>query len=162
MKMVSNASPLINLARIGQLDLLRKLFGELFIPQAVWDEVVIQGAGQAGAEEVKSAPWIEKRVVTNITLVQALRQELDAGESEAISLAVEMKTDLLIMDERLGRDTARQLGLRVIGLIGVLTTAKSRGLIKSIKPHLDALRDVAGFRVDVALYARVLKEEGEL
>lgn len=53
------------------------------------------------------------------------------------------------------------LGLRCIGLIGVLIAAKRRGLIASIKPHLDALRDVAGFRVDDALYQQVLKDEGE-
>ena len=87
---------------------------------------------------------------------------MDAGEAEAIGLALEMRADLLIMDERLGRDTAHRLGLRVIGLVGVLTTAKRRGMIRDIKSSLDTLRDIAGFRVDDALYARVLKQEGEL
>lgn len=65
------------------------------------------------------------------------------------------------MDEHLGRETARYLGLRYIGLIGALVEAKRRGLIRAVKPALDALRDIAGFRVDDALYVRVLKDEDE-
>ncbi len=89
MTAVSNASPLINLARIGLLDLLHKIYGSLLIPSAVWDEVVVQGAGQAGAEEVRTADWIARQAITNEPLAQALRQELDAGEAEAIVLALE-------------------------------------------------------------------------
>jgi hypothetical protein len=161
MTMVSNASPLINLARIGLLDLLPKLYGALLVPSAVWDEVVVQGAGQAGAEEVRTAGWIARQEIENEPLAQALRQELDAGEAEAIVLALETHAELLVMDERLGRETARHMRLRCIGLIGVLIAAKRHGLIESIKPHLDALRDVAGFRVDDALYRQVLQDEGE-
>ncbi|MCZ7667717.1 MAG: hypothetical protein M5U34_11115 [Chloroflexi bacterium] len=61
MKVVSNASPLINLARIGQLDLLPGIFGCLFIPEAVWQEVVVEGQGQPGAEEIRLADWIERK-----------------------------------------------------------------------------------------------------
>jgi len=101
MSVVSNASPLINLARIDQLDLLRQLYGEVWIPEAVYREVVEEGAGQAGAEEVRAASWIKTRDVSNKALVQALRYELDAGEAEAIALALVMQADLLLMDERL-------------------------------------------------------------
>ena len=59
---LSNASPLINLARVGKLDLLRQLYGELFIPEAVWHEVVIEGVGQPGADEVEAAIWIKYNV----------------------------------------------------------------------------------------------------
>ena len=162
MTVVSNASPLINLARIGKLDLLRQLYGMLVVPQAVWDEVVVQGAGQAGAAEVKAASWIKVQAVTNTALAQALQQELDAGEAEAIVLAQETRAEMLIMDERLGRETAHHLGLRYIGLIGVLTVAKRRGFIKEIKPGLEALRNASGFRVEELLYIRVLKDEGEM
>ena len=85
----------------------------------------------------------------------------DAGEAEAIALALEAHAELLLMDERLGRDTARHLGLRFIGLIGVLVEAKRRRLIPTIKAELDALRDVAGFRIAQELYWRVLKDEKE-
>jgi hypothetical protein len=158
---VSNASPLINLARIGRLDLLHQLYGELIIPEAVWHEVVVEGAGQPGAEEVTTAAWIKTRAVTNRQLVHALQQELDAGEAEAVALALEVGAELLLMDEHLGRETARHLGLRYTGLIGVLLEGKRKRLIDAVKPHLDLLRDIAGFRVSDALYMRVLQGEGE-
>lgn len=158
---VSNASPLINLTRIGRLELLRQLYGELSIPEAVWQEIVVKGTGQPGADEVQAATWIKRRAATNRVLVRALQQELDAGEAEAIALALEMEAELLLMDKHVGRETARHLGLHYTGLIGILIEAKRKGLISAVKPHLDALRDVAGFRVSDLLYERVLQDEGE-
>ena len=161
MRIVSNASPLINLARIGKLDLLRELYGELIIPEGVWHEVVVEGAGQPGSDEVNTSHWIKRQAVTNRQLQQALRQELDAGEAEAIALAVELNAELLLMDEHLGREVARHLGLRYTGLIGVMIEAKHKGMIGSVKPQLDSLRDISGLHVSDALYLRILKDEGE-
>lgn len=161
MSVVSNASLLINLSRIGKLDLLLDLYGELVIPEAVWQEVVVEGAGQPGADAIKAAEWIRKQPVTNRQLVQALQQELDAGEAEAIALALETEAEILLMDEHLGREVARHLGLSYSGLIGVLIEAKHKGVIHAIKPFLDSLRDLAGFRVSDALYAQILKDEKE-
>jgi predicted nucleic acid-binding protein len=162
MNVVSNASPLIALVRIGQLDLLRQLYSTIIIPEAVWHEVVVEGADQPGAEAVSSASWIVRRTVTNRPLVHALRQELDAGEAEAIVLAMEIGNTLLLMDERLGRDTARHFGIRYTGIVGVLIEAKHKGFIQAVQPYLDTLRDLAGFRVSEALYRRVLQDEGEI
>lgn len=128
MSIVSNASALINLARIGKLDLLRQLYGELIVPEAVWREVVVEGVEQPGADEVKAAAWIKMHAVTNRQLVHVLQQDLDAGEAEAIALALEIEAELLLMDERLGRETARHLGLRYTGLIGTLIEPSTRGL----------------------------------
>ena len=161
MSIVSNSSVLINLARIGRLDLLQQLYVEVTIAGAVWHEVVVEGAGQVGVDIVKDATWIKTIAVTNKELVRALQQELDAGEAEAIALAQEIGAGLLLMDEHLGRQTARHLGLRYIGLIGVLIEAKRKGLLSSIKPQLDKLREVAGFRINEELYLRVLQDEGE-
>lgn len=161
MKIVCNASPLINLARIGKLGLLCVLYEELIIPEAVWHEVVVEGAGQPGAEEVKTAGWIKTQDVTNRDLKRALQQELDAGEAEAIVLALEIGADLLLMDERLGREVAWHLGLRYTGLIGILIEAKRKGHISAIKPPLDSLRNIAGFRINNELYLRVLQDEKE-
>ena len=162
MKVVCNASPLINLARIGQLALLPRLFGRLLLPQAVWQEVVEDGRGQPGAEEIRRAVWIERATVSNQPLVHSLRQDLDAGEAEAIALAIEIQADWLLMDERLGRETAQYFGLRYVGLVGILSAAKQRGDLKALRPLLDRLRDVAGFRVSSALYQQVLRDAGEL
>ncbi len=161
MIVVSNASPLINLARIGQLELLDELYAEIRIPEAVWQEVVVAGAGLPGAELVANAAWIKRHSVTNSTLVRALRQDLDAGESEAIALALELEAELLLMDESLGRETARHLGVRFIGIVGMLVEAKHSGRIIAIKPYLDTLREVAGFRIHQTLYVRVLQDAGE-
>ncbi len=145
MKVVSNASPLVNLGRIGRLDLLREIYGELLIADAVWQEVVVDGAGQPGSLDVKEADWIRVVSVANRSLVQSLRKDLDAGEAEAIALALEIEADLLLMDERLGREIAQFLGLRYTGLIGSLVEAKHRGIITTIKTYLDQLRSEAGF-----------------
>ncbi|MBP7865762.1 MAG: DUF3368 domain-containing protein [Acidobacteria bacterium] len=161
MRVVSNSSALINLARIGKLALLQELYGEIIVPEAVWREVVVEGAGQPGAEDVGSAPWIRRKAVTNQQLVHALEQDLDAGEAEAIALALETGAELLLMDERLGRETANHLGLRYTGLIGVLVEAKHKGIIQSVRSCLDSLRDSAGFRISEALYARVLQDHSE-
>lgn len=90
-----------------------------------------------------------------------MQQDLDRGEAEAIALAVEEEADLLLMDERIGRESANHLGLRYAGLVGVLIEAKSKALVREVKPLLDALRDVAGFRLSQDLYARVLKDQQE-
>jgi len=76
-------------------------------------------------------------------------------------LALETQAELLLMDERMGREVARHLGLTVTGLIGILVEAKHRRLIPAIKPWLDALRDQAGFRVRQTLYDQVLQDAGE-
>lgn len=158
---VSDASILINLARIGELALLRNLYGEITVPEAVWQEVVVDGAGQPGAEDIKTAAWVKRALVKNRYLVQALRQDLDPGESEAIALALEHKAELLLMDERLGRESAHYFGLHYIGLIGILIEARHKGLILAVRPYLDALRDRAGFRIAQSLYERVLQDQGE-
>ena len=140
MKVVSNASPLINLARIGRLDLLQQLYGELLIPEAVWQEVVVDGSGQPGAEIIKSAAWIKINTVVNVQLVQSFRQDLDSGEAEAIALALEVSADLLLMDERFGREIAEYFEVRYSGLIGVLVEAKHKKLISEIKTLLAVCR----------------------
>ena len=158
MIVVSNASPQAALSFIGQLEVLRQLYGTILVPEAVWQEVAVAGAGHLGRNAVLQADWIERRKVSNRQLVIALVQDLDPGEAEAIALAVEVNADLLIMDERLGRQTAHRFGLNVVGVLGVLIEAKQRGLIKEVKLYLDQLRDVAGFRISDGLYRRVLKE----
>ena len=162
MIIVSNKSPLVNLAVIGQLALLQQLYGKIIIPQAVYDEIVIEGAGQPGATEVKTFDWIEAQEVTDRILVTSLELELDSGEAEAIALAVSLKADLLLLDERKGRVVASRLGLNYIGLLGVLIEAKNQHLINEVKPVMDDLIGKAGFWISQQLYHYVLQVAGEV
>lgn len=160
MIVVANAGPLIALAQINYFDLLRLLYGELYIPLAVREEVVSSGQTRPGAVEVNSADWIHIAEVRDTTAVQLLRDRLDAGESEAIVLAIEMKADLLLIDEARGRRIAEARGLRKTGTVGMLIVAKRRGLIRAVTPLLDRLL-ASGFRMNDELYriARILADE---
>src|SRR5437764_719394 len=129
MIVVVNSTPLIYLAAIGQFDLLRSIYGQIVIPMAVFDEVVIQGAGQWGAAETAAAGWIDRRVVTDRSEVSALLGQLDLGESEVIVLAQEVGADLAVMDETAGRRELASRGISFIGTVGVLMQARQRGLI---------------------------------
>ncbi|MEE4358349.1 MAG: DUF3368 domain-containing protein [Desulfococcaceae bacterium] len=161
MIIVSNTSPIINLAAIRQMDLLKQLYEKIIIPQAVFEEIAVIGAGQAGSEEVKTSDWIETRQVNNRFPADSLQSELDAGEAEAIALALEIKADMILMDERRGRQAASRLGLRCLGLMGILTEAKHRKLIQAVKPMTDCLMKEAGFWIDQKLYQYVLQINGE-
>ncbi len=90
-----------------------------------------------------------------------LRKELDRGEAEAIALALELKAEMLIIDELKGRNRAELAGLKIIGLLGTLIEAKKRNLIEAVKPLMEDLVDKAGFKIHPILYQRVLKISGE-
>jgi len=88
-KAVSNSSVLISLSLIGRLELLRDKFGKIYIPKAIWKEVVVDGEGEPGSEEVRKANWIEVVEATNKNIIGALNEMVDAGESETIALALQ-------------------------------------------------------------------------
>src|SRR5687767_5806272 len=123
MIVVSNSSPITNLAVIGRLELLRQLYSTIHIPDAVYDEIVVRGAGKPGSTEVQTEAWFKRQPVTNSALVALLRSDLDDGEAEAVALASEVKADLLLLDDRAARSAAGGLGLKYVGLLGVLLEA---------------------------------------
>ena len=157
---VSNAGPLITLAKIQRPQLLKDLFGHIVIPRAVFEEVVLQGAGEPGAEETRSAGWIETRSAADDLSVAVLRESLGAGESEAIVLAQELGADLLLLDDALARRKAGRLGLKVMGTLGVLLLAKQRGYLEMVKPILSELQQT-DFRASTRVYEEVLVRAGE-
>jgi predicted nucleic acid-binding protein len=163
MIVVSNTSPLTNLAAIGQFDLLRRLYGQVHIAEGVWEKLNAGGRRWPGCDEVAAADWIERRPVQNRSLVTALERDLDRGEAETIALALELEADVVLLDEREGRRLAQRLGLRVVGVVGILLDAKSNDAIRAVRPYLDGLRHTAGFYLDDALYAHalLLASEGE-
>ena len=146
---------------IGELELLHKLYGTIHIPQAVYDEVVIQGQGQPGDTLVKNSDWIIVLPVLNELLVKSLSLELDKGEAEAIALAIETEADLVLLDEKRGRTIASHFKLRPLGLLGILVLAKKKNLIPFVKPLVDNLRNQAGFWIDNKLYHHVLSSVNE-
>ncbi len=160
MIVVANAGPLIALAQIGRFDLLQSLYGQLRISPVVWDEVVTSGRGRPGAVEVSAVAWIHVVKVSDTTAVQLLKGRLGAGESEAIVLAMELKADLLLIDEARGRRVAEARGLYKTGTVGTLIVAKKRGLVSAVRPLLDDLRAM-GFHISGTLYQTVCALAGE-
>ncbi len=157
MIIVSDTSSINNLAAINHLHLLQQLYGTVLIPEAVYRELTDPNFPVAGATEVQTFIWIQTRPVQDRILVEALSNELDIGEAEAIALTVEMKADQVLIDERRGRMVAARLNISYTGILGILVEAKSQRLISAVKPLLDALINQAGFWVAEPLYKRVLQ-----
>ena len=163
MLVVSDTSPISNLALVDRLSLLKEIYTTVVIPQAVADELEVGGKVDARIAAVRSYDWIVVRQATDIALIKTLREEnlLDRGEAEAIALALDLKADKLLIDERLGRQEAVRLGLSITGVLGVLLIAKYRGLIPYVRPIIDDLIEVAGFRISSQLYQEVLLTANE-
>ena len=162
MIVVSDTSPINNLAAINQLPLLHQLYGTVLIPEAVYRELTDPGFPVAGAAEVQTFDWIQTRTIGDRTIVEALGNELDVGEAEAITLAIEIQADQVLIDERRGRLVATRLNLRYAGILGILVEAKGQGLIAEVKPSLDALVNNAGFWVAEPPYNSVLRLVNEI
>ena len=155
MLIVSDTSPILNLVAIERLELLKDLYGSIVIPPAVSAELHDNGIFLA-------TDWIQVVEPLNRAAVEALRADLDAGESEAIVLAQQLNASLLLIDERLGRRAATQLGLDVTGLLGILAEARKRGLISACAPLLDDMIRRAGFWIGDRLRSDYLNLLGEI
>jgi predicted nucleic acid-binding protein len=153
MTVVSDSTPLIALAKINRLDLLKDFFGEIYIPEEVYDEVVRRGGNLAGSSEVASCSWIKVESVKNRMAVETLSLTLDKGEAEAIVLSRE-KESLLIIDDGAGRKTAELLGVKITGTVGILLLASKDGRL-SLRKTMDELKSV-GFRLSETQYQRIL------
>lgn len=152
MATVSDSSPLIALEQIGHLELLRDLFQEVLVP----DEVVRETTAAVGLRR-----WLRRQPLQGPLLSQVLRPTLGQGEREAISMAVELRAHVILLDDEAARNVAIRLGLPVMGTAGVLLIAKERGLIAQVKPHLDALL-ANRFFLGAQVYELVLSKAGEL
>ncbi|MGH7137585.1 MAG: DUF3368 domain-containing protein [Pirellulales bacterium] len=148
---ISNASPLIALEQIGQLALLEQLFNSVVVPPAVVREV---------SASVALPVWIAEQALSQPVGPRILNASLGAGETEAISLSLEVRARLLILDDRPARRLAQALGLSIIGTLGVLLAAKQRNLLPAVRPSLAALLQF-DFRIAPALYDQVLRDAGE-
>ncbi len=144
---VSNSTCLIALERIGQLNLLPALFEPIWVPPKVQEEFAVP------------LDWLMVEAPSNTALVAVLKALVDEGEAEAIALARE-KGALLILDDRKARQWARRLGVRLVGTAGILVKAKRQGIVKAVKPLLEAMQQ-KGFHLSPDLIAEILRLTGE-
>ena len=159
---VADTGPLIALARIGRLDLLRRLYGRVVVPLAVHTELAMD-SNRPGAKVLAgafAAGWIVVETVTDLSVRLELDQLLGSGEAEAIALAEQEDARFLLVDDARGRRTARARGVPVVGVVGVLLAAKSRGELAAVGPVLDGLSD-AGYRLSPRLVAATLDRADE-
>ncbi len=140
MTVICNATPLIAFARINRLDLLRKVAGNLIIPEAVACEIADYDDRRTGAIALSQETWISIATVQTEQQVRLLLATLDRGESEVIALALELRPKLILMDELTGRKVAESLDLKVCGSVGLLIKAKQIGEIAAVKPLLDEMK----------------------
>ncbi|MDJ0658033.1 MAG: DUF3368 domain-containing protein [Crocosphaera sp.] len=164
MPVISNTSPLLNLGIINQLHLVREQFREIIIPNAVLRELRINEniPGSLQLREAIDASWIKVKSVENKAFVELLKRELDEGESETIALAIELKADFILLDERDGRKIARSLGLNITGVLGILLRGWEKGNVSSVKTIINQLRSDSHFHIASHLEEQILRETGEL
>jgi predicted nucleic acid-binding protein len=159
MIIVCDSAPLLALAVCGQLDLLEKLYDEVLIPEAVYQEATVPGKPYAA----EIAEWAQEKVVeiTDMELCRAIKLSLHQGEAEAITLYKEKSADFLFIDEKKGRKVAEYYEVKIIGTLGLLLKAKQEGLLLRIKPCVELLQQ-STVRISAALYQRALERAGEL
>jgi len=157
---VADSSPLISLAIIAQLELLRQLYQRILLPTAVWDEVTIQGVGLPGAQAVSQLTWLEIQAPEALIL-EPLSILVDRGEAEAIALAQSTPDSTVLLDDAQARRVAERLGIRRIGTLGILRKAKKAGLIVELKVYIEQLR-TNGIYIRPSLIDAVLRDVGEI
>jgi uncharacterized protein len=157
---VADAGPLIALAKIEQLPLLKVLFSEVRIPQTVFNETCADTTrADANAIRTFANAHATLHADREDALSKQLQMELDAGEAQAIALAQSLRCTLLI-DDLLGRAVARRRGVPIVGVIGMLLQAKRMGHLTHVRPLLEAL-NAAQYRISTALFNEAIRLAGE-
>jgi predicted nucleic acid-binding protein len=157
-RVVADSSCVIGLTHIGLFNQLPDIFQEISIPDFVYHEVVVSGKGRPGADEMAKAVqtgWLVKRSVQDTLAVDALLTNLSRGEAEVIILAKELSLDYALIDEKIARNVAVLLGVKTVGVLGVMNMAILAGIPVEKRHALDTLRHV-GFRISEKLYQQML------
>jgi hypothetical protein len=160
MMVISDTSCIGYLIIIDKLQLLKNNFSEIIVPDIV-NKKILQLSSRYNLAKYLNAECIKSLSISNTTLYRELLNQVDEGESEAIVLSKEINADLLSVDERKGTLLARSLGIKTIGLLGVLLLSKEKKIINLAKPILDELITNTTFRIDKNLYTNVLKQANE-
>ena len=155
-----DSSCLIGLAQIEIFGLLREMFAEIYIPGAVYEEVVVKGRGETGSVETESAVkdgWISIKAVNDEMAVNALTTNFGKGESEVIVLCRESGFDYALIDERKAREEATLMSVNTMGVLGFMDLAIEMGFAIDKKKLVKQLRKV-GFRISDKLYKRMFSD----
>ena len=167
-EVVSNASPLIYAAKIGFLEALRKLYGKILLPPAVYNEVVEKGVERKAADALIIEEAVMKGYLQVVELNERAKaeikiltkmQDISVGEAEAIALAKQVKAELLIIDERSGTIVARVWGIKTVGLLGIIIEAMYQGIItfEKLKTYYNRVIETE-FRLKHRDYVKAMKQ----
>lgn len=161
MIVVADTTPLISLMKVGHLNLVQQLFGEIQIPNAVYQELVYNTRFPEESRQIRECPFIKKVDVEDVRAVELLRRSsgLDAGESEAIILADTKNVFLLLMDEVKGRQVAKQMGIQIMGTIGMFLAAYKEQLLsrEEILNCIEILK-TTGRHISSKLYEQLIEK----
>lgn len=161
MTVVTDTSVVLNLCVIEQQEVLPRLFGDVLAPTEVVFEFQRLATEDARFQGLVFPCFIQIAAPVQLLPSLAAARRLQAGEIAALSLAVERHADAVLLDERAGRAAAVSLGLRPVGLLGILLEAKDSAMIPALAPLLDRLEHVADFWIGASLRASVLRDAGE-
>jgi uncharacterized protein len=160
---IVDTSVLITLAAAEQFDLLRHFFEKVYVPPAVWEETSMgrRTFGMAEAQKARTQGWLIVQKPHSLDRIERLSFRLQAGETEALALALELPGALLLIDDAQGRRAAGALGISYTGTLGVLLRAKREGKIAALRPVLDVLRERTTFWLSDAVTRAALEKAGE-
>lgn len=160
MIVVSDTSVLDALVKTDLVFVLPQIFGEVTIPERVFQE--LQADSVLAMWLLNRPSWLRVEAVRKKSEVISLLQDVDVGEAEAIVLAEEMYAERLLIDDLAGRQVAESRGLAIVGTGGVLLIAKKQGLIMSVREALDELKRRSTFRLSDSVRSVLLKQAGEI
>ena len=160
MLVVSNTSPILNLALINRLSLVQEQFNTIIIPKGVLEELRVEEnlPGSKKILDAMDAKWLQVEEVQDSVTLRILKRELDAGEAETIALALENSAKWVLLDESEARRIAKDIGLRVTGVLGILLRACRQERIPSLRAEMENLRERAGFYISNQLFEDLLKQ----
>lgn len=161
MVIISDTTCFSALFQVNELHILQKFYKEIIIPSKVFDELSALSLFDIDISPLMKLEWLKVMNPTDNPQLQHLLSILDEGEAHAIALMLEMKADLIILDDMEARQVAIDYSLNIIGLGGVLISAKSKGVIPQVKPLLDRIISISGFYLSAKIYHLILKTAGE-
>lgn len=159
-KVIVNSTPLIALCHVDALDVLKKLYGEITIPNAVYEEISVKTNSVCKKQVDASLDWIHIENIKNEMAKNMYKTQLHDGEVEVMILAQEIDADVVVIDDMNAKKHAKYLKLPVTGTLGVLIKAKKMGYIEQLKPLLSGMVQNNIYLSDT-LISRCLREVGE-